>query len=252
VIVSVRQRSSADSYDRWRLQNGYPSTGNNGNIASQTLTVLNGTPWTTVYQYDGANRLALANEEPVSEETPACADDEDTDHWCEGYGYDSRGNRAITGMGHLGLPIGLPTSFGTDNRIADEDFEYDNEVENGRGNLTSIPTDERYIYDGENRQVAYCGSTVSPSDCTNPAVSLGKTFYYYDGEGRRVGKVSSGVMEIFVYDARGRLAAEYGGTSEVTGTHYLTADHLGSTRVITDSSKAVIQCRDYLPFGGEL
>jgi hypothetical protein len=81
---------------------------------------------------------------------------------------------------------------------------------------------------------------------------LGKTFYYYDGEGRRVGKVSSGVMEIFVYDARGQLAAEYGGTSEVTGTHYLTVDHLGSTRVITDESKAVIQCRDYLPFGGEL
>ena len=61
-----------------------------------------------------------------------------------------------------------------------------------------------------------------------------------------------GKMEIFIYDARGRLAAEYGGTTEEIGTHYLTVDHLGSTRVITDESKAVIQCRDYLPFGGEL
>jgi hypothetical protein len=64
--------------------------GNNGNIASQTVTILNGTPWTTVYQNDDVNRLALANEEPVNEENPACADDEDTDYWCEAYGYDAR------------------------------------------------------------------------------------------------------------------------------------------------------------------
>jgi RHS repeat-associated protein len=59
-------------------------------------------------------------------------------------------------------------------------------------------------------------------------------------------------MEIFVYDARGQLAAEYGGTSELTGTHYLTADHLGSTRMVTDEAKTPVMCRDYLPFGGEI
>ena len=57
---------------------------------------------------------------------------------------------------------------------------------------------------------------------------------------------------MFVYDARGQLAAEYGGAAEVSGTHYVTADHLGTRRVITDASKAVLQCRDYLPFGDEL
>jgi len=100
--------------------------------------------------------------------------------------------------------------------------------------------------------VVYCAGFVSEADCGNPAVTLGKTFYYYDGEGRRVGKVSGAVTQVFVYDAQGRLAAEYGGSSEVSGTHYVTADHLGTTRVITDPSKAVIQCRDYLPFGDEL
>jgi RHS repeat-associated protein len=83
-------------------------------------------------------------------------------------------------------------------------------------------------------------------------VTLGKTFYYYDGEGRRVGKVSGAVTQIFVYDARGRLAAEYGGQTEMSGTHYITSDHLGTTRVITDASKAVLMCKDYLPFGDEL
>jgi RHS repeat-associated protein len=121
-----------------------------------------------------------------------------------------------------------------------------------RGNLNLLPTGERYLYDGENRQVVYCPGFVSEADCSNPAVMLGKTFYYYDGEGRRVGKVNGAVTQVFVYDARGQLAAEYGGSPEVTGTHYVTADHLGTTRVITDSSKAVLQCRDYLPFGDEL
>jgi len=135
------------------------------------------------------------------------------------------------------------------NRIADPNFEYDD----GRGNLTEIPTGEKYVYDAENRQVVYCDSSIlTLQACADGMAAPGKTFYYYDGEGRRVSKMSGSEMEIYVYDARGRLAAEYGGTSEVTGTHYVTADHLGSTRVITDSSKAVIQCRDYLPFGGEL
>ena len=142
---------------------------------------------------------------------------------------------------------GRPETFGADNRIADPGFGYD-----ARGNLVLLPTGERYVYDGENRQVVYCASFVSEADCNNPAVTIGKTFYYYDGEGRRVGKVSGAVTEAYVYDARGRLAAEYGGLAVETATHYLTADHLGSTRVITDPSKAVILCKDYLPFGDEV
>ena len=36
------------------------------------------------------------------------------------------------------------------------------------------------------------------------------------------------------------------------GTSYLTTDHLGSTRVVTDGNKAVIARHDYLPFGEEI
>ena len=99
---------------------------------------------------------------------------------------------------------------------------------------------DQYLSDGENRQVVYCAGFVSEADCTNPAVTIGKTFYYYDGEGRRVGKVSGAVTEAHVYDARGLLAAEYGGAPVETATHYLAADHLGSTGVITDASKVVL------------
>ncbi len=59
---------------------------------------------------------------------------------------------------------------------------------------------------------------------------------------------------LFIYNAMGLLVAEYGGEAEVEegGTLYLTADHLGSTRVVTSQSQAIKERRDYLPFGEEI
>jgi RHS repeat-associated protein len=56
---------------------------------------------------------------------------------------------------------------------------------------------------------------------------------------------------IFVYDATGQLAAEYGSLAEATGVTYLHTDHLGSTRLVTDGTTSVKRM-DYFPFGGEL
>jgi RHS repeat-associated protein len=54
-----------------------------------------------------------------------------------------------------------------------------------------------------------------------------------------------------VYDAAGQLAAEYGPPTDA-GTKYLTSDHLGSTRLITDTGGLPARCYDYLPFGEEI
>jgi YD repeat-containing protein len=93
---------------------------------------------------------------------------------------------------------------------------------------------------------------VSQANCEDTGYTTGKTFYGYDGEGRRVTKTDSFGTMVFVYDALGRLAAEYGGTVDTAATRYLTTDHLGSTRVITDASRTVVECKDYLPFGDEI
>jgi RHS repeat-associated protein len=54
----------------------------------------------------------------------------------------------------------------------------------------------------------------------------------------------------YVYDALGRLAAEYSKeTPTSTGTSYLFTDMLGSTRAITSKTGAMTECYDYLPFG---
>lgn len=53
--------------------------------------------------------------------------------------------------------------------------------------------------------------------------------------------------------AGGELVAEYGsGAPEGVGAVYLTGDHLGSTRVVTDGAGSVVMRRDYAPFGEEV
>jgi RHS repeat-associated protein len=81
------------------------------------------------------------------------------------------------------------------------------------------------------------------------------TVYYYDGEGRRVEQVDPTTgTTVFVYDAFGNLAADYGALTPVptTGTEYVTVDDLGTTRLITDSGGNVLERHDFEPFGWEL
>lgn len=106
------------------------------------------------------------------------------------------------------------------------------------GNVTGIPG-LTFTYDAENRMVR----------ATRPTAD---TTYAYDGEGRRVKKVVGEGTTVYVYDAMGQLAAEYGPAPAEGGTRYLTADHLGSTRLVTDAAGAVKERLDYLPFGEEI
>jgi RHS repeat-associated protein len=59
---------------------------------------------------------------------------------------------------------------------------------------------------------------------------------------------------VYVYDALGQLAAEYStvGGSTPCYTCYLIADHLGSTRLVTDENGTVVARHDFLSFGEEI
>jgi RHS repeat-associated protein len=58
---------------------------------------------------------------------------------------------------------------------------------------------------------------------------------------------------VYVYDVLDRLAAEYTtSTPQNNGISYLTTDHLGSTRVVTNATGGVKARYDYLPFGEEV
>ncbi|MBK8150796.1 MAG: hypothetical protein IPK58_21995 [Acidobacteria bacterium] len=70
--------------------------------------------------------------------------------------------------------------------------------------------------------------------------------YFYDGEGRRIKKVTDLETTVFVYDASSKLIAEYSNqTPQNPNTSYVATDTLLSVRLVTDRSGNVVSRRDF-------
>ncbi len=206
---------------------GYGTTNNNGNVQNQTIAIPGSTN-TQNYTYDALNRLWTFTE------TGGQAN--------QTYNYESNGNRWVTGP-FIPYTTQTPQSNNfTNNRwaVGSGLVTYD-----AAGNQLSVSLGAGgtriFTYDAENRQIT----------ASIPAMSA--ISYLYDGDGKRVQKKVGTTVTTFVYDAQGQLAAEYGGlTNPLAGTTYLTGDHLGSTRLVTNANSIPIQRFDYAPFGEEL
>ena len=204
-------------------------TSNNGNVQTQTIKRGSQT-WTQNYSYtDGMNRLNQA-----VETGPGTG-------WTEAYTFDNVGNRWVTNPVESTNEIPQAKSWYwnasslTNNRVIA--WSYDN-----AGNILSIPALERSsTYDAENRQISATINGIAAS-------------YTYDSDGHRITKAVGGASAtIYVYAPTGQLAAEYGTPTDTdTGTRYLTADPLGTTRLMSDVTASILNCYDYLPFGQEL
>jgi len=176
------------------------------------------------FGYDAYNRLTSAAETGGSNEWPA-----------QTYSYDAFGNRAVT-AGYIPNPCCTPTALSqyTNNQWLGTSVSYD-----AAGNQKTLPS-RSFTYDAENR-------VITATEPNMPAIS-----YVYDGEGKRVQKTVGTAITSYVYDAFGQLTAEYATQSSTNGLLYLTADPLGSTRLITSSTGAVQECNDYFPFGEDI
>jgi len=230
--------------DLLNLGFSYGSTGaNNGNVSVATIVArppaAAKVSVSQAFTYDALNRLKTAGEAG----SPG---------WQQLYVYDPLGNRALLAGTQYYIPGGnwTPQVTADDptqvapifpgNRWSGAGVQYD-----VSGNSTALPGATNpwsFAYDGENRQTS----------ATNP--SGGIATYVYDGDGRRVQKVSGTAVTTYAYDAGGQLAAEYSASAPTAPclTCYLTADHLGSTRMVTDGSGAIESLHDYLPFGEEI
>jgi RHS repeat-associated protein len=208
-----------------------PSSGtscstNNGNVQSAGIVVPspNALNLTQTFGYDTVNRLTIAQETGG------------TDEWNQAYGYDQWGNRAVSGN-YIPNTYATPSSLSqyTNNQWLGTGASYDS-----KGNQKSLPL-RTFTYDAENRLVA----------STQPG--MGAISYVYDGDGRRVQKTVAPAVTTYVYDAGGQLTAEYSTAAPAaSGTEYLMADALGSTRVVLDATGSVKERIDYLPFGEEI
>ena len=139
-----------------------------------------------------------------------------------------------TALGSCTEAVCNPTISTATNRLTTSGYSYDK-----NGNLVQDAEGKQFVYDAENHQIEVKN---------DQSITIGE--YLYDGDGRRVKKISSTETTVFVYDAGGQLVAEYSTqTAQTPRISYLTTDHLGSPRVVTDANGAVIDRKDYTAFG---
>jgi uncharacterized protein RhaS with RHS repeats len=193
-----------------------------------------GLSYTQSFGYDGLNRLT------TSQETNGGTS------WSQTNGYDRYGNRWVDlGGGSQSLYFNASS-----NRITGASYD-------SAGNLLNDGS-HAYTFNGEN--------LIRTVD--------NQSAYACDGEGRRVRKLLGENLRL-IYGIGGELIAEFDGASGAlkkeyiygasgllatieptalnsNGTRYTTADHLGSPRVLTNSSAGVVSRHDYMPFGEEL
>ena len=231
-----------------KLDYSYGTTNNNGNVVSQTITAptIGQNPGFTAvqnYTYDSHNRLKSA-EEIIDSQTS----------WLQTFTFDRYGNRNFDESNTTTLPknclqgstpvvcvadrkIVNPSITQSNNRLStSDDYLFD-----GSGNTTADAQGRTFIYDAENKL----------DEVIENSVSIGK--YFYDGDGKRIKKIADHETIVFVYDAAGKLIAEYANqVSQTPKVSYLTTDHLGSPRINTDENGTVTARHDYHPFGEEI
>ncbi len=201
---------------------------NNGDVQTQTITAP-GITLAQSYSYDSLNRLQVAQESNGAS-------------WKQTFTYDQYGNRRLDAANTTpGTILENPVINPANNRItpqANEYYHYD-----AAGNLDRDISNNAFTYDAENKQTSFAGGVAN----SGPN-------YAYDGAGKRVKKVTPSGTTIYVYDAEGQMVAEYSTVAPqgTGGTSYLTADSLGTPRVITDQSGNVKARHDYKPFGEEI
>jgi len=209
-------------------------TADNGEV--KQIANNRNTARTQNFTYDSLNRILTASTQATT----------GTYAWGLQFGYDIWGNLLTSSLTQGSAPI-LTVSADSSNRISG--FCYD-----AAGNLlgqTAPPCPSpTYTYDAENRIKTTAGVT-----------------YTYDGDGNRVQKSNgklywygSGSLILDESDATGNITNEYiffGGkrlARRVVSSgqiQYYFADHLGSSRVVTDASGNILDDADFYPFGGE-
>lgn len=220
------------------LRFAYGGVSNNGSLLSQRIIVANspGLDVTQSYGYDQLNRLTSAAEASGANVT-----------WKQVFIYDFYGNRQFDTTQTTANVLGSnPTINANKNRIVSEtNSQYSNGFSYGydeAGNLTQDAFGQHFTYDAENQQSSF-------TDQDSESFT-----YAYDSEGKRVKRTDLDGTTILVYNILGQLIEEYADfvPPSASGTSYLTADQLGSPRIITDANGGVKARHDYLPFGGEL
>jgi len=245
-VTQIGLGATDSSQNLLKLEYKYDTTttshDNNGSLLEQKITVptvggTSGFTATQTYLYDSLNRLQSAEEKVGGSTT-----------WKQTFSIDRYGNRRFdtssngltTTLGSCTTAVCNPSINTSDNKFTSgQGYAYDQ-----NGNLTQDATGQRFGYDSESHQKEFFAA--------NNSGTMPDATYSYDGNGKRIKKVTATETTIFVYDGGGQLVAEYSTQiSQTPQVSYLTTDHLGSPRVITDQNGAITSRKDYSAFGEE-
>ena len=214
--------------------NTIDETKNAGQIAQIEGLVGTQKQWQQRFAYDKIGRLSSARE---------FRGDNSQQSYLVNYEYDVFGNRYQKQAQNGGNPF--PQSWVESNHVDQATNRFSSGVTyDNAGNITvdSKFRNLQFQYDANNRQ-----KQSANADGSGAVVSV------YDAGGQRVGTQSGGALiNVLVYDAQGKLLAEYSSATVPGGTQYIFNDHQGSPRVITGNAGQVISRHDYLAFGEEL
>jgi RHS repeat-associated protein len=231
-VTGLTLRKQANTL--WNVAYDYGTTDNNGNVKSQSILHPGITqPLVQTYSYDSLNRLTQVVENHNAIE-----------QWKQTFSYDRYGNRTVVANQTKAEMVGPnPVINPANNRIVQqqgEGYAFDT-----AGNMTFDKDGRKFVFDGENKVVSFFASQSNQTPTAE---------YRYDADGKRVKKIVGNVTTLFVYDATGKMIAEYAinAPQPEPRTQYLTGDTLSSQRVISDGQGVVTSRRDFAPFGEEL
>jgi RHS repeat-associated protein len=207
---------------------------NNGSVASITNNLDTGR--TQTFTYDNMNRLATAQSQATS----------GADCWGQSYTYDRYGNLTNANVTQCSAPSLSLTVNSSNNQITNTGVTYD-----AAGNMTNDGS-QAYTWDGAGRLKSAAG-VANVFDGNYLRVSQSSQLFWYKvascGHELMGRSGSTGTYDTeFIY-FNGRQVAY----KDDTGGHvyYYVNDHLGSSRVMTDSSGVTQFDSDYYPFGGQ-
>jgi RHS repeat-associated protein len=216
-------------------------TADNGNVTA--ITNNRDTTRSQSFVYDSLNRISTAKTNSTSGAT--C--------WDEAFGYDPWGNLLTIGRisGYTCSNEELLNSSATpQNQVSGDTYDT-------AGNIIAIPSIATYTFNAENRLTATAGVT-----------------YVYDGDGKRVQKASGGTAtKLYWYGMGSDALDETDGSGSTSNSSffeyiffggqriarrdssnnvtYYFSDHLGTARIVANSSGTAVDDSDFYPFGGE-
>ena len=218
-----------DSSSNYLLMENPIQWATNGNLSSRSIYAGGPAPMASLthfsqtFGYDTLNRLTSASE---------------TGGWSQTYSYDQYGNMWMPSVTGLPANGAMPVSNVYNGKNQNPNSAFDlvgNQTTFGALTLT---------YDAENRMVGAANT-----------LGGGNESYEYDAFSRRVRKLSASGFTFYIYDAFGQLAVEYNNFTPPAlpcGICYMSVDHLGSTRMVTNESGLVVSRHDFAPFGQEV